>query len=213
MADNIILDGLKAYGVKNAEDKAIVLESYLDQILLFNPALKLVGEKKREDIIYRHILDSASAYSVFASHTFPGCTIADLGTGAGLPGIVLSILFPDREFVLIDRMTRRIGFLRSVKGMLSLKNIEIESKDIGEVQEKFDFVTSRAFRPLDAVADDSVRLSHTAILYKGTLKNIKEELENLESSGFVFSSKIYPIIGIGEEGERNIVVLENWRKQ
>ena len=67
MANDIILRGLNAYGVEKAENKAIILEKYLDEIMLFNPLLKLVGEKNREEIIHRHILDSASAYSVFSS--------------------------------------------------------------------------------------------------------------------------------------------------
>ena len=123
MADDIILSGLKAYGVDKAEDKAIILEKYLNEIMLFNPTLKLVGEKERDEIIYRHILDSASAYPLFSSITKTSSTIADLGTGAGLPGVVLAILFPDRNFVLIDRMTRRIGFLRAVKAKLNLVNV------------------------------------------------------------------------------------------
>ena len=130
MADDIILSGLKAYSVDKAEDKAIILEKYLNEIMLFNPTLKLVGEKERDEIIYRHILDSASAYPLFSSMTKTSSTIADLGTGAGLPGVVLAILFPDRNFVLIDRMTRRIGFLRAVKAKLNLVNVEIVSKDI-----------------------------------------------------------------------------------
>ena len=69
MADDIILKGLKAYSVVEAEDKAMILQKYLDEILLFNPVLKLVGEKDREEIIYRHILDSASSYPVFSSLT------------------------------------------------------------------------------------------------------------------------------------------------
>ena len=125
MADDIILSGLNAYGVDKAEDKAIILEKYLNEIMLFNPTLKLVGEKERNEIIYRHILDSASAYSLFSTITNSSSTIADLGTGAGLPGVVLAILFPDRNFVLIDRMTRRIGFLRAVKAKLNLVNVEI----------------------------------------------------------------------------------------
>ena len=125
MADDIILSGLNAYGVDKAEDKAIILEKYLNEIMLFNPTLKLVGEKERNEIIYRHILDSASAYSLFSTITNSSSTIADLGTGAGLPGVVLAILFPERNFVLIDRMTRRIGFLRAVKAKLNLVNVEI----------------------------------------------------------------------------------------
>ena len=125
MTDNIILEGLKSFGVEKAEDKAIVLSSYLDLVMSFNPSLKLVGEKERDEIARRHILDSASAYPVFLENTEAGDQIGDLGSGAGFPGIVLAILFPDRNFVLIDRMTRRIGFLRIVKAKLNLENVEI----------------------------------------------------------------------------------------
>ena len=134
MADDIILSGLKAYGVDKAEDKAIILEKYLNEIMLFNPTLKLVGEKERDEIIYRHILDSASAYPLFSSITKTSSTIADLGTGAGLPGVVLAILFPDRNFVLIDRMTRRIGFLRAVRAKLYLVKVDVVSNDIRELK-------------------------------------------------------------------------------
>ena len=212
MADDIILSGLKAYGVDKAEDKAIILEKYLNEIMLFNPTLKLVGEKERDEIIYRHILDSASAYPLFSSMTKTSSTIADLGTGAGLPGVVLAILFPDRNFVLIDRMTRRIGFLRAVKAKLNLVNVEIVSKDISEVKDHFDYVAYRAFRPLSAGAGDMMKLAPEAILYKGTKKAIEEEIDELKDMEYSFSSSIYPVFSFGEKGERNIVVINSWRK-
>lgn len=212
MANDIILRGLNAYGVEKAENKAIILEKYLDEIMLFNPLLKLVGEKNREEIIHRHILDSASAYSVFSSLTTPGSSIADLGTGAGLPGIVLAILFPDRKFFLIDRMTRRIGFLRAVTAKLELSNTVIISEDICNVNTRFDCVTSRAFRPLVAVAGEMMKLAPLSILYKGTRNNAEEELNELKEMGYSFSSSLYPVTNTGEKGERNIVVIDTWRK-
>ena len=212
MANDIILRGLNAYGVEKAENKAIILEKYLDEIMLFNPLLKLVGEKNREEIIHRHILDSASAYSVFSSLTTPGSSIADLGTGAGLPGIVLAILFPDRKFFLIDRMTRRIGFLRAVTAKLELSNTVIISEDICNVNTRFDCVTSRAFRPLVAVAGEMMKLAPLSILYKGTRNNAEEELNELKELGYSFSSSLYPVTNTGEKGERNIVVIDTWRK-
>ena len=212
MANDIILRGLNAYGVEKAENKAIILEKYLDEIMLFNPILKLVGEKNREEIIHRHILDSASAYSVCSSLTTPGSSIADLGTGAGLPGIVLAILFPDRKFFLIDRMTRRIGFLRAVTAKLELSNTVIVSEDICNVNTRFDCVTSRAFRPLVAVAGEMMKLAPLSILYKGTRNNAEEELNELKEMGYSFSSSLYPVTNTGEKGERNIVVIDTWRK-
>ena len=212
MVDPMILEGLGRFGVAEKESKAEKLTQYLEKIMLFNPSLKLVGEKSREEIISRHILDSASAYDVFLANTAPGSSIADLGTGAGLPGIVLSVLFPDRNFVLIDRMSRRIGFLRIVKASLRLENVEIVDKDISEVGERYSCITMRAFRPLSLIAEEASRLSENAILYKGQEKNISEELETLRREGYLFSDEIVSVSVPGEEGERNIVVMKEWRK-
>ena len=212
MTDNIILEGIKSFGVEKAEDKAIVLSSYLDLVMSFNPSLKLVGEKERDEIARRHILDSASAYTVFLENTEAGDQIGDLGSGAGFPGIVLAILFPDRNFVLIDRMTRRIGFLRIVKAKLNLENVEILDKDIKDVKRNFSVITCRAFRPLAEIGDEVVALTSSAILYKAVEDNIEKELETLRSQGFVFNASILPVSIPGEKARRNIVVMKEWRK-
>ena len=212
MTDNIILEGLKSFGVEKAEDKAIVLSSYLDLVMSFNPSLKLVGEKERDEIARRHILDSASAYPVFLENTEAGDQIGDLGSGAGFPGIVLAILFPDRNFVLIDRMTRRIGFLRIVKAKLNLENVEILDKDIKDVKRNFSVITCRAFRPLSEIGDEVVALTSSAILYKAVEDNIEKELETLRFQGFVFNASILPVSIPGEKARRNIVVMKEWRK-
>ena len=212
MTDNIILEGLKSFGVEKAEDKAIVLSSYLDLVMSFNPSLKLVGEKERDEIARRHILDSASAYPVFLENTEAGDQIGDLGSGAGFPGIVLAILFPDRNFVLIDRMTRRIGFLRIVKAKLNLENVEILDKDVKDVKRNFSVITCRAFRPLSEIGEEVVALTSSAILYKAVEDNIEKELETLRSQGFVFNASILPVSIPGEKARRNIVVMKEWRK-
>ena len=212
MTDNIILEGLKSFGVEKAEDKAIVLSSYLDLVMSFNPSLKLVGEKERDEIARRHILDSASAYPGFLENTVAGDQIGDLGSGAGFPGIVLAILFPDRNFVLIDRMTRRIGFLRIVKAKLNLENVEILDKDIKDVKRNFRVIACRAFRPLSEIGDEVVALTSSAILYKAVEDNIGKELETLRSQGFVFNASILPVSIPGENARRNIVVMKEWRK-
>ena len=212
MTDNIILEGLKSFGVEKAEDKAIVLSSYLDLVMSFNPSLKLVGEKERDEIARRHILDSASAYQVFLENTEAGDQIGDLGSGAGFPGIVLAILFPDRNFVLIDRMTRRIGFLRIVKAKLNLENVEILDKDIKDVKRNFSVITCRAFRPLSEIGEEVVALTSSAILYKAVEDNIEKELETLRSQGFVFNASILPVSIPEEKARRNIVVMKEWRK-
>ena len=204
---------LLSLGVDNAEEKTEKLWSYTDEIMLFNPPLKLVGSTDSDDILLRHILDCASAYPVFLSETKEGDTIADLGSGAGLPGIVLAVLFPGREFFLIERMTRRVGFLRSTAAVLKLGNVHIVDRDISDVKERYSLLTCRAFHPLSDIAEHASLLAGNVVFYKGTADNVKRELDTLRTDGWRFEERTVPVTvpGLGEE--RNIVVLHNWEKE
>ncbi len=204
---------LDALGVDNASSKSALLERYTDEIMLFNPSLKLVGSKERDEIIVRHIFDSASAYPVFRDETEDGGRIADMGSGAGFPGIVLSVLFPSRKFYLIERMQRRAGFLRSVTAVLKLSNAVVIDSDIKNIRERFDAVTARAFHPLLDIASASVKLSSKAVFYKGTAANTSGEVSALRSAHYTFDEKIIPLEVPGLDEERNILVLENWGKK
>lgn len=204
---------LDALGVDDVSTKSELLERYTDEIMLFNPTLKLVGSKERDEVIMRHIFDSASAYPVFLEETEDGDRIADMGSGAGLPGVVLAILFPSRKFYLIERMQRRAGFLRSVTAVLRLDNAVVIDADIKNIRERFDAVTARAFHPVLDIASDAVKLSSKALFYKGTMMNTSGEVSALRSAGYTFSEKIIPLEVPGMNEERNILVLENWGKK
>ena len=121
------------------------LERYISEIELFNPIYKLVSYQDRDELIIRHILDSLAGVKVFEA--LEGSSIADLGTGAGFPGVVLAIML-DRPIVLVERMKRRVDFLKNVILRCNLKNVRIVSKDVSEVEERFDIVTCRAFHPI-----------------------------------------------------------------
>lgn len=212
MSQNRICEYLESLSVPESSTRSLLLERYCDEIMLFNPALKLVGTNDRDEVVLRHIMDSASGYPVFLKETGRGSRIADLGSGAGLPGIVLAILFPDREFVLIERMQRRVGFLRSVSALLNLGNVSIIDRDIKEIGERFDAVTCRAFHPVYDVAHALATLSPRVILYKGTGNSIKTELETLRHMGYSCIDETIPVLvpGLGEE--RNMVILKDLRK-
>ncbi len=199
-------------GVDKREEKALLLEKYVDEIMLFNPSLKLVGAKERDEIVFRHIFDCISGWEVFFSLTEKGDRIADLGSGAGLPGIVLSILFPDRDFILIERMSRRVGFLLTLIAALRLKNVTVVDKDISQIKERFSLLTCRAFHPLEDVIKDIVPLSDKGIFYKGTEKSIHGELTALAALPYSFTRHIIPVRVPTLNEERNIVVIEDLKK-
>lgn len=213
---DILLDGLKKLGIGECEGKARILNAYIDEIMLFNPSLKLVGSTERDDIIIRHILDSAAGYRLFFEYTKKGDIIADLGSGSGLPGVVLAILLNDRGFVLVERMKRRVGFLRGVVARLKLDNVRIEEKDIKDIGEKYNALTCRAFHPLSDIAKDSIKLlepSGYALMYKGQRKSIDKELGELSANGYIFDSLLEWLDVPYLNEERNMCVLSGWRKK
>lgn len=157
------------------------LERYISEIELFNPIYKLVSYQDRDELIIRHILDSLAGVKVFKA--LEGSSIADLGTGAGFPGVVLAIML-DRPIVLVERMKRRVDFLKNVILRCNLKNVRIVSKDVSEVEERFDIVTCRAFHPIFDIIDDVDRiLSPNGVFapYKGKKSYLYSEIENLSN--------------------------------
>lgn len=157
------------------------LERYISEIELFNPIYKLVSYQDRDELIIRHFLDSLAGVKVFKA--LEGSSIADLGTGAGFPGVVLAIML-DRPIVLVERMKRRVDFLKNVILRCNLKNVRIVSKDVSEVEERFDIVTCRAFHPIFDIIDDVDRiLSPNGVFapYKGKKSYLYSEIENLSN--------------------------------
>jgi 16S rRNA (guanine527-N7)-methyltransferase len=134
------------------------LSRYIDEIERFNPAYGLVKVESREELIVKHILDSLAALGCivrllrsFAPATGAGKPmLADVGSGAGLPGIPLAICLADVQITLIERMGRRIGFLRNTLPLLGLTNVTVEETAAEKAAPgRFHGIVFRAFHPLD----------------------------------------------------------------
>ena len=108
--------------------------------------LGLLGPRELDKLWSRHILNSA----VVAELVRPGDKVADVGSGAGLPGIPMAIARPDAEFVLIEPMERRSSWMLQVVEDLGLKNVRVLRSRAEDVTEQdFDIVTARAVAALD----------------------------------------------------------------
>jgi 16S rRNA (guanine527-N7)-methyltransferase len=173
-------------------DKIIsLLVKYIAEIELYNPSLKLVGTNDRDELIVRHILDSLAPLSFFleraSRHGEKSPLIADLGSGAGLPGIPLAIAMPDIEFTLIERMGRRAGFLRNTLAVLGLPNVSVEEAEMEKARRgRFAVVTFRAFKPLEPkIYKKLFRLcgeGGVLAAYKGRREKIEAEMSALEKA-------------------------------
>jgi 16S rRNA (guanine527-N7)-methyltransferase len=119
---------------------------YAQKLANDSDELGLLGPRELDKIWSRHILNSA----VVAELVRPGELVADVGSGAGLPGIPMAIAAPDTDFVLIEPMDRRASWLQEVVDELGLENVEVVRARAEEVEAKqFDVVTARAVAALD----------------------------------------------------------------
>ena len=185
-------EGLSKLGINGGDKVVSLLAKYIEEIELFNPAYGLVKVKDQHELIVKHILDSLAPLHILRSlinETSRPVQIADLGSGAGLPGIPLAICMPGAEFTLIERMGRRAGFLRNVIAVLRLSNVRVEETDMEELAQKpsaagsFDLIVFRAWKALDAdlFKGLSKLLASGGILaaYKGRRESIEEEMARL----------------------------------
>jgi len=184
-----------------------LLERYIKEIELFNPAYGLVGAADTSELVIKHILDSIAPAGIIKrllerqnindneNQTGVKYKIADIGSGAGLPGIPLAIIFNGCDFTLIERMGRRAGFLLNTQAALSLSGISIEECELERFADKmpdssgFDLITFRAFKPLEPgllkslqkICAHSISCERRAIIaaYKGKREKIEEEMSAL----------------------------------
>ncbi|MGE4453235.1 MAG: 16S rRNA (guanine(527)-N(7))-methyltransferase RsmG [Sphaerochaeta sp.] len=157
------------------------MERYIAELELFNPVYKLVGAEG-EELVIRHIFDSLSAVGKIRelASSYQDPSFADLGSGAGLPGVPLAIALEDTSFALVERMERRVNFLRNALVATELsQRVSIIPKDIKHVRQCFDFITFRAFRPLVDILDEVAPLlteGGTVCAYKGIEEQVEGEL-------------------------------------
>jgi 16S rRNA (guanine527-N7)-methyltransferase len=183
--ENIFKRSLKELGVDFSPDQIRIVKEYLDIVYEYNKEVSLTGTKKKEDILVRHFLDSLSILK-FKKDLFNRSDnikeILDIGTGAGLPGMVLSIFLKDRLFYLIDKKEKKIEFLNMTANRLKIKNVKIlrgraeELAREGSYREKFDMVLARAVAKFNILCELLIpfcRINGKIIFYK-SLKVFEE---------------------------------------
>lgn len=221
--DRVLLSrGLAALSLPTESPLADRLARYLDHIDLLNPRLGLVAATP-EELIVKHALDSLAPLAIFddlaaealrereaRGDRSPLPSLADLGSGAGLPGIPLAIARPAWRVTLIDRMTRRIHFLESMRTDLELDNVDILEEQVERAKGSFDLVTFRAFRPFERKLFKKVfglcAPTGRVLAYKGQMEKARSELAAVE--GLFSAAEIRPIRVPFLDEERCLVILK-----
>lgn len=147
--------GLAESGLQLEAAACAKLLDYVALLVKWNRVYNLTSVRKPQDMLTRHILDSL----VVLPHV-KGPRVLDVGTGAGLPGLVLAIARPDWQVVLLDSSNKKLRFVRQVIADLDLDNASVEHVRIEEYypDQLFDTLISRAFSSLDEMHKHCARL-------------------------------------------------------
>lgn len=123
------------------------LRAYLETLLLWRERIALISTADPVRLVEHHVLDS-----LYVAPQLDGCkAFADIGSGAGLPGVPLAIALPATRAVLVESRRKKANFLRAVRRSAQLHNVEVvESRAEDVTQRSFDAVTSRALGAVDA---------------------------------------------------------------
>lgn len=147
-------------------------EAYTAALIADGETLGLLGPREYPRIWSRHVLNSA----VVAELVPAGVTVADVGSGAGLPGIPMAIAQPEAHFTLIEPMERRSDWLKEQVQKLGLTNVTVLRARAEEVGEAFDIVTARAVKALPQLLQMCVPITK----HGGEIIALKGEKAQLE---------------------------------
>ncbi len=191
-----MLEKSKILGVRFSVEQIEQFYKYMNLLIEWNEKMNLTAITEPKEIILKHFIDSITILKYIDDNS----KLVDVGTGAGFPGVPLSIMNPTLKITLVDSLNKRLIFLQEVVKELNLKNIEIvhaRAEEFGQnknYREKFDVATSRAVANLATLSEylvPLVKIDGKIISMKAS--NAKEEINDAKKAIEVLGGKIEKI--------------------
>ncbi|WP_408069741.1 16S rRNA (guanine(527)-N(7))-methyltransferase RsmG [Butyrivibrio sp. JL13D10] len=201
---NSLCNDLEQFNIQLSDIQLNQLEKYYELLIEWNNKINLTAITDFDEVCRLHFVDSISAAQFF-DFTKNDISLIDVGTGAGFPGIVLKIVFPQLKVTLLDSLQKRITFLDTVIDELQLNEVgcittvhgraeDLADSKKGELREKFDIAVSRAVARFSTLCEYDmpyVKNGGCFISYKGD-KGI-EEVEEAKNAIFLLGGKVKSI--------------------
>jgi 16S rRNA (guanine527-N7)-methyltransferase len=201
----MLAEGIAAMRLDVSPAQQDKLVDYLALMFKWNAVYNLTSLRDPMQMVSHHLLDSLAAVPAFAAAK----NVLDVGSGGGLPGIVLAIVRPDMKVSMIDTVHKKTAFLTQVKAELGLSNVTVYTARVEqlEVSDKFDVITSRAFADLSDFVNWSSHLLADGGRYIA-LKGVapKDEQERLPAEWKVTGVEPLDVPRLG--AERHLVFIE-----
>lgn len=189
---NEFVKNLKEINIDINDEQLKQLELYYELLIEWNEKINLTRITEKEDVYLKHFFDSATINKIINLNDIE--TFCDLGTGAGFPGIVIKILFPNINITLVDSLNKRIVFLNEVIKQLGLKKINTIHSRIEdfarENRDKYDLVTARAVAPLNILLEYALPIVKKDKYFLAMKANAEEELKSANNAMKVMNAKL-----------------------
>jgi 16S rRNA (guanine527-N7)-methyltransferase len=185
MTNELVFSGIEDLGLSLSPKNIDDLELFLQEMGRWNRIHNLTAIEGEESSVRLHLIDSITVLPIMRQFlTNPNPSIADLGSGGGLPAIPIAILQAGWNLTLIESVRKKTAFLQHIRGKLSLKNIQVLSERVEEVAKnqpgQFDAVISRAFTNLAHFLQLSLPLLRPGgLVFAMKAKRAYEELQDV----------------------------------
>lgn len=201
---------LEKLGITLTTDQEIKLEKFYNLLIEWNQKINLTRIVEKEDVYLKHFYDSLTITKVVDLSKIE--TLCDVGTGAGFPGIVLKIVYPNLKITLVDSLLKRVNYLNVIIKELELENIKAIHTRGEDLKETFDIVTARAVANIEKLLIYTMHLVNkngSLIAMKG---NIDDELnaDILKKINKKYKiSKIEKFLLPKENSQRSLVIVNH----
>ena len=168
-----------------------LIELFVQEVINYNHKYNLISRNSEKDIWNRHVLDSAQLVKYIDHINFN--SLSDLGTGAGFPGIILSIFYSDIltfHVKLFEKSKVKVNFIKDIIKKLDLKHVDIYDNDYQSHMLNTDYIVCRAFKKLPEIlriSRETAKRPHKLIVMMG--KSAQEEI-NKASKGLIYKYKL-----------------------
>lgn len=197
--------GIDSLGLPLNDEQVEKMMAYLALLVKWNSVYNLTSIRDPEEMVKQHLLDSLSAVHAFTQAK----NVLDVGSGGGLPGIILAIVFPQTSIAMIDTVNKKTAFLTQVKAELKLKNVTVHTGrvELLKVEHLFDVITSRAFSELN----NFINWSHHLLADDGRFLAMKgvsptQEIERLPAGWEVETIETLKVPSL--DVERHLVIVK-----
>lgn len=186
---------------------------YYELLTETNKVMNLTALTEPKDVAVKHFIDSLLAYDPAMHNT----TVADVGTGAGFPGVPLKIFDPTIKLTLLDSLAKRLKFLDTLTAELGLQNVttvHARAEDAGKdknLREQFDFVTARAVARLNVLVEFCLPLVKVGGKFVAMKGDAQDEIDEAENAIKLLGGKIAKMKNIklpNLEDKRTLVIIE-----